>query len=523
MHRRNNWRAIAILLVCQAVVLALLLLCLDRYMTKNKIYEAELYGKEIVSRIELALSDSEAAAGTLESLYLEYGEEGYPHFNGTCARLMAKDKVISSLWLAPGGVVNLAYPTDVFSSVVGFDSSKDPEQADSTHLAVTSGKATVAGPHTQADGSVGFILREPMYVERDGVSYFQGFTVVVLDRDRFVEKITEGRTESEDGYRFGVWKDNNAYIVTDEAGYILKNGTNVISRRMDLPVNAPNETWHLSAEPVSGWSNFWTLLPFAIGAVVLLAVLGTVESEFLGRRESRLQAEKEEIAAAARSGLLAELSRSVREPAGEMLRLTRRAKEKAGDRSEVREDLDRIDLSGTDLLARISDALETDRIVSGQIRLEPVPCDLRAVMADLSTLLGGRAERKRLGFHVDGGALRDPLVSCDRARLERILLDLLRGSLDATAAGGSVFLRVQQSGAAQGGEAVYLFRVKDTSPMGNRKDDPRIAITRRLAELMGGTFTADSSPGKGTEFTVKLSLPVLEMEEPGDPQGTEDG
>ena len=138
-------------------------------------------------------------------------------------------------------------------------------------------------------------------------------------------------------------------------------------------------------------------------------------------------------------------------------------------------------------------------------------------------ILGGRAERKRLGFHVDGGALRDPLVSCDRARLERILLDLLRGSLDATAAGGSVFLRVQQSGAAQGGEAVYLFRVKDTSPMGNRKDDPRIAITRRLAELMGGTFTADSSPGKGTEFTVKLSLPVLEMEEPGDPQGTEDG
>lgn len=176
--------------------------------------------------------------------------------------------------------------------------------------------------------------------------------------------------------------------------------------------------------------------------------------------------------------------------------------------------------SARHLLALINDVLDISKIEAGQLEVRREPFDPRASIDQVVATVGPLAAEKGLDLVAE---IEDDLgeMTADQRRVEQILLNLLSNAVKFTDE-GSVRLSVATS---DGGRAVR-FRVVD-SGIGISAEDLAdlfqpfkqvdtgiarqhegtglgLAICRRLATLMGGTITASSTPGVGSEFVVDL-------------------
>jgi len=198
--------------------------------------------------------------------------------------------------------------------------------------------------------------------------------------------------------------------------------------------------------------------------------------------------------------------------------------------------LGRIEASSNHLLALINDVLEMSRIESGRMELMPVPSDLRRVMEEVRSLFATQMEEKGLHYEVSCEDVTHPRVLCDENRLNRILLNLISNAYKFTPKGGTVSVRLKETG-AEDGKAAFELRVKDTGIGMSPEFAAKVfeayerertttveniqgtglgtAITKSLTEMMGGTIDVDSVQGKGTAFTVKVAFPL-------DPEATQD-
>jgi two-component system phosphate regulon sensor histidine kinase PhoR len=167
----------------------------------------------------------------------------------------------------------------------------------------------------------------------------------------------------------------------------------------------------------------------------------------------------------------------------------------------------------------IADLLSLSELESGGLTLSLAPVVPVAAVGHAVTLLEGKARAK--GIVVDwegvGGA---PPVLADPGRLEQVLVNLLDNAITYTPAGGTI-----RFGASTEGETVAL-SVADTGIGIPARDLPRIferfyrvdaarsreqggtglglAIVKHILLLLRGNVTVESTPGKGSVFTVTL-------------------
>ena len=122
-------------------------------------------------------------------------------------------------------------------------------------------------------------------------------------------------------------------------------------------------------------------------------------------------------------------------------------------------------------------------------------------------------------------------------RLNQILLNILSNAVKFTPAGGMVSLRIVEKPTAPKGYADYEFHIRDNGigiseefrkhifEQFSREETSTVSktqgtglgmsITKSLVDMMGGTITVESEPGKGSEFVVALRFPVSgEKQEP---------
>ena len=220
---RSVWKYLVIELIVAAITLSLI----SRGQMRERLYEAEIYGSSIAANIELTLNQYVSIVESLGDQYLEYGDHLADHFPGICEHIMQRDDAIGSLYIAPDGVIRLAYPLEVNEATIGFEPAKDPEQGAATRFAIESKKTTVAGPHALVEGGTGFIVRYPIY---DSSDRFAGLAILVMDWDRFVEKVTKVGNDQQ-LFSYAVWKENNDGVIVDENGFIFHAGA-VQMRRM---------------------------------------------------------------------------------------------------------------------------------------------------------------------------------------------------------------------------------------------------------------------------------------------------
>ena len=170
----------------------------------------------------------------------------------------------------------------------------------------------------------------------------------------------------------------------------------------------------------------------------------------------------------------------------------------------------------------IEDLLDTNRIVSGKLRLDLNPIHPeRALEAALETVLPlARQKDVAVRKHVAAPGL---LVRADSARLQQVIWNLLSNAIKFTPAGGRIDITIERAGSrmrlsvADTGEGIeprFLALVFDRFAQADGSITRRhgglglgLAIVRELVALHGGSVRADSAgPGSGATFVVELPL-----------------
>ena len=177
------------------------------------------------------------------------------------------------------------------------------------------------------------------------------------------------------------------------------------------------------------------------------------------------------------------------------------------------------------LLRLVNQVLDLTRLESGQLALDLVPVDLVSTCRATVESFAPLAERRRIALAFEAAPAAVP-VRLDPPQFEKVLLNLLSNAFKFTEPGGRVEVRVEA--AADGDGRVAQLVVRDTG-MGIAPDLlPRVfdrffqadgsatrrhegsgiglSLARELVELHGGTIGADSVPGVGSSFTVRLPL-----------------
>jgi signal transduction histidine kinase len=184
-----------------------------------------------------------------------------------------------------------------------------------------------------------------------------------------------------------------------------------------------------------------------------------------------------------------------------------------------RHSVEQILAGGRHLLALVEDLLDLSRVGSGNLQLEPSPVDIEAEIAQTVALSGPLAAERSLTLDVEvaGGPL---YAHADGRRLKQILLNLISNAIKYNRPGGSITLGlvtdgddairidVRDTGAgmtqAQLQRLFAPFERLDASLQGIEGNGLGLAVSRALAEAMGGTIAVASTPGAGSVFTVRL-------------------
>ena len=248
------------------------------------------------------------------------------------------------------------------------------------------------------------------------------------------------------------------------------------------------------------------------------ARIGTLNEE-LARR-----AREAEAASVAKSSFLANMSHEIRTPMNAIIGMAHLMR-RAGTTPKQAEQLDRIDGAADHLLSILNNILDLSKIEAGKFVLDDAEVDVDALLANLSSIVGQRAQAKGLRLVVDAehcpGRLRG-----DPTRLTQALLNYAANALKFTEHGtvtlsvrrqeedaGSVLLRfaVRDTGIGIGTEALgrlfSAFEQADSSiSRAHGGTGLGLAITRRLACLMGGEAGAESVPGEGSTFWFTARL-----------------
>ena len=283
----------------------------------------------------------------------------------------------------------------------------------------------------------------------------------------------------------------------------------------------------------------WVSLAFApvqVASEDAPRYLGIVEdiSARIEMEERLRQASAAAAAAnAAKSEFLAHMSHEIRTPMNAVLGLAQ-VLEREPLAPAQRDMVGRIRGAGQSLLAILNDVLDLSKIEAGQLRIEPRPFDLRALLANLDSLMGQAARAKGLALRIEPPALPPGQLRGDGLRIEQILINLVSNAIKFTER-GEVSVRVRTDEVEEAQLRVHA-EVRDTgigiAPEAQARlfapftqADAGIArrfggtglglsICKRLVELMGGAIGVRSQPGLGSTFWFELPLERVAGSEP---------
>ncbi len=196
-----------------------------------------------------------------------------------------------------------------------------------------------------------------------------------------------------------------------------------------------------------------------------------------------------------------------------------------------RSSLETIRTSGNSLLSILNDVLDFSRIESGQLAFENLPFSPARCVRETLQLFFGRAQARRLRLHMTVDSAVPELVTGDAGRVRQVLANFVSNAIKFTER-GEVEVSVCVLPYGVPGKLRLQFSVRDTG-MGIPHEKQQmlfkpfsqldastqrrfggtglgLAICRRLAELMDGDVSVESTVGAGSVFRCALVMAEAE-------------
>lgn len=267
-----------------------------------------------------------------------------------------------------------------------------------------------------------------------------------------------------------------------------------------------------------------TLVPEIDADGRITAVLGYVIDVDDRRRADDARREAQEAAEAAnrsKSEFLSRMSHELRTPLnavlgfGQVLELEELTEDQ-------QESVGHILKGGRHLLGLINEVLDISRIESGELALSPEPVLASDLILEAADLMRPLAHQRGIQLVMDRTHQCHCYVFADRQRAKQVLLNLLSNAIKYNRPHGTVAISCEKPSATR-----FQISVSDTGNgipaerlgmlftpferLGAEETDVEgtgigLALSRRLAEAMGGELVATSVLGSGSTFTVELPL-----------------
>ena len=239
-----------------------------------------------------------------------------------------------------------------------------------------------------------------------------------------------------------------------------------------------------------------------------------------------IQEKSRELEAASqhKSQFLANMSHELRTPMNAIIGVSEMMLEDARDLgiADQVEPLERILRAARHLLTLINEILDLSKIEAGKMELEIESFTIAPLVRDVAATVESTAVKNGNRMEVicgeDLGTMR-----ADQIRIRQALLNLASNAVKFTEQGRVTISAVRQN--AEGRESI-LFRVADTGIGMTPEEMSRLfqdftqadssttrkyggtglglAISRRFCRMMGGDITVESTPGRGSTFTIRL-------------------
>lgn len=495
-------------------------------------YTAEITMRRIESQLNKYLAKSDFLKRTIESGY----QLNYYQFSNLAELMQDDTEVLQAIELAQDGIVTQAYPLEPNRQALGLNMLENKERKASANLAKESGKYTIAGPFELVQGGMGALLFDPIYrPDEKGNDTFWGFSILVLDWEKFVEELDLEQLEDA-SYHYRIWKND---LETGERVVLAQCDAMEEKDALEVTCDVPNDRWYFEIMLKGGWYSRVQMIIDSFLCILLSGLVTLVYWQFAFRRykdaiyaeEIERSARKEKAANEAKTRFLFNMSHDIRTPMNAIIGFSDLLERHIDERDKVKDYIDKIQNSSDFLLSIINHVLEMARIESGEETLQQVNQNIPELVESLNDVFVSTVQEKHLDSSYELDIQHEDII-CDDTKVRQIFLNIVSNAMKYTPSGGKVAVKITEIPCAVAQHASYRVEVADTGVGMSEDYLPHmfeaftrehtsteaevigtglgLPIVKSLVDMMGGTIHVESQVGKGTTFTIKLTFPIAE-------------
>ena len=250
--------------------------------------------------------------------------------------------------------------------------------------------------------------------------------------------------------------------------------------------------------------------------------------ESLARNQTLIDALKvAEEANKAKTVFLSNMSHEIRTPMNAIIGLDSLALHEENISPKMRDYLEKIGSSAEHLLSLINEILDMSRIESGRMTIRNEEFSFSKLLEQVNTIFNGQCEEKGLKYSCNVGRQLDSYYIGDGIKIRQVLINILGNAVKFTPKGGSINFSIERT-AKFDKNSTLTFKISDTGIGMSKEYLPKLfepfsqensgttnkygssglglAITKGIVDMMNGKIEVDSEKGKGTTFTITLTL-----------------
>lgn len=244
--------------------------------------------------------------------------------------------------------------------------------------------------------------------------------------------------------------------------------------------------------------------------------------------ELEIQRDRAEESTKVKSQFLASMSHELRTPMNSILGLTELILEKAQLKGKNRERLEVVLKSGKRLMNLINDILDLSKIEAGKMEIKEEDVILQELVEEVEASISPLVMGKDVEFRVTRDINTNVVIRTDKGRVVQVLINLLGNAVKFTERGfvefniGStneslVFKAIDTGiGLSEQDQKIIFEEFRQVDASTTRKYSGTglgLAISKRIADLLSGSLSVTSEPGKGSTFSFTVPLKFVEIKD----------